>query len=168
MFRKKRAEARACLLVAVLLVSGLSLDTGCGTAPDDTGFVGTWERRLPGGYSSLSIRQEDAGYVVRWSKLNGAESVRCDEQGRCEEFVGETKVCDWQFQAFVRPDSDDLFVEVVGTPLDPATPALRYVDRLRLESGGIELWSYSVSENGADLDPEQGPRVFKKVSDRPL
>jgi len=153
--------AVGCVLV------GACLSHGCGSGLHDTGFTGTWERPLAGGHSSLSIREEAAGYVVRWSKLDGAESVRCDDRGHCEEFVGETKVYEWRFQPFLKPDSDDLFLEVVGTPLEENAPGLRYVDRLTLHDGGLALSSSQISQNGIDLDVPIGPRVFQKVADEP-
>lgn len=168
MVERKRAVTCTVRAAATILAVSLVLVTGCGLGPHDTGFVGTWERRLPGGYSSLSIREEAGGYAIRWSKLDGAQTVRCDERGRCEEFVGETKVYEWRFQPFLRPDSEDLFLEVVGQPLDDTTPSLRYVDRLQVQDGGLELWSYQISENGVDLDPPKGPIVFEKTSDQPL
>jgi len=168
MVKRKRAITCAARAVVTILAASLVVLAGCGSGPHDTGFVGTWERRLPGGFSSLSIREEAGGYAVRWSKLDGAQTVRCDERGRCEEFVGETKVYEWRFQPFLRPDSEDLFLEVVGSPLDDTTPSLRYVDRLQIQDGGLELWSYQVSENGVDHDPPKGPRVFEKTSDQPL
>jgi len=168
MVERKRAVTCGGRIGATILATSVLVLAGCGSGPRDTGFAGTWERRLPGGYSSLSIREEAGGYTVRWSKLDGAQSVRCDERGHCEEFVGETKVYEWRFQAFLRPDSEDLFLEVVGSPLDDTTPALRYVDRLQLQADGLELWSYQISENGVDRDPPEGPKVFEKTSDPPL
>jgi hypothetical protein len=168
MVERKRVLRSVLRLAAALLAASAFLHSGCGSGLHDTGFTGTWERRLPGGYSSLSIREQAGGYAVRWSKLDGAETVRCDDRGQCEEFVGEEKVYEWRFQPFLRPDTEDLFLEVVGSPLDDTTPALRYIDRLQLRGDGLELWSYQVSENGVDRDPPVGPRVFKKTSDQPL
>ena len=104
---------------------------------------------------------------MRWTKVDGDQTVRCDDSGRCEEFVAGTKVCDWRFELSARPDSQALFLEVVGTPLDDTKPALGYVDRLELQRGGLELWSYQISENGVDKDPPLGPRMFRKISDEP-
>jgi len=153
--------ARMAILSLVVAISG-----ACSPRIADTGFTGAWERPLNGGYSSLAIREADDGYHVRWNKIDGNQTVRCDEDGSCEEFVGEEKVYEWRFRAFSRPDSPDLFVEVTGVPIGDRTP-MRYTDRLVLQPGGRELWSYQIEENGVERDPPGNPLKFHKVSNDP-
>ncbi len=150
--------------VVVLAVALAACDGGL----SDTGFEGTWERMLPSGVSMLSLRAVDDGYQVWWSKIDGVQTVRCDEQGNCEEFVGDRKVYGWTFRAFTRPESEHLFVEVTGHPVDDTTQPVSYLDRLELQPGGQELWSYQVEENGVTKDPPGGPLKFRKVADEPV
>ena len=153
--------------VAGLVLTATALP-GCSWQMGDTGFTGTWERRLTGGYSSLSIHEAEDGYQVSWSKIDGKQTVRCDDEGNCEEFVGEEKVYEWRFRAFSLPDSGDLFLEVTGSPIDEQASPLSYKDRLVLQPGGLELFSYQIEENGVEKDPSATPVVFRKISDRPL
>ncbi len=160
-------QRRGQTLRAPILQGLIALTLACGS-PDEPTFVGTWERPLPGGHSLLSISKSDRGYIVRWSKIDGNQTVRCDPTGHCEEFLGEQKVYEWIFRARTGAGSEELYVEVQGIPVDNTTPALTYTDRLVLAEGGRELWSYQISENGKPMDPPGGPVKFFRVSHRPL
>jgi hypothetical protein len=151
---------------AALLVVLCSLQ-GCADEITDIGFVGTWKRELAGGYSILAIDKTENDYRVRWSKIDKLETTSCDDAGMCDTYVGDRKVYEWRIRAFLRPPSEDLFVELSGIPLDGATASVGYTDRLVLESGGLELLSYPAGENGDTRDPASKPLRFRKISDDP-
>ena len=151
---------------ATLLVVSCVLQ-GCADEITDTGFVGTWKRELAGGYTMLAIDKTENDYRVRWSKIDKLETTSCDDAGICETYLGDRKVYEWRIRAFSRPPSEDLFVELVGIPLDEATAGVRYTDRLVLERGGLELLSYPAGEDGDTREPALKPLRFKKISDDP-
>jgi hypothetical protein len=157
---------RTCAEPALLLVVA-AFALGCGSQTSNTGFTGTWERPLEDGYSRLSIRQTESGYFVRWSKSQPDHTVRCDDQGNCDELFLGKKVYEWQFRASTRPDSDDLFLEVLGKPADGAGHPMTYVDRLELQPGGNEIWSYQLEQNGIVRDPPSKPRKLLRVPNEP-
>jgi hypothetical protein len=152
------------LTLTIVLASVLAAAT-CGSGAD---FTGTWERPLGEGFSSLSFEAVDGGYRVRWNKVDGITTVRCDDHGSCEELVGDEKVCDWRFE--VRPGADDrqLILVVEGVPVDGALAPVSYVDRLVLEPGGRAISSHPVATEGSEAESNRPVLRFSKVSDRPL
>jgi len=149
------ATVAACTLTLV----------GCGVSAD---FTGTWERPLGEGFSSLSFERVDNGYRVRWNKVDGVTTVRCGDLGDCEEFVGDEKVCDWQFE--VRPGAQEreLLLVVRADPVSEELPEVGYVDRLVLEPGGREISAHPVVTEGSPDETARTSLRFTKVSDRPL
>ena len=138
---------------------------GCGSSPD---FTGTWERPLGEGFSSLSFEAVDEGYRVRWNKVDGTTTVRCDDAGHCEEMVGDEKVCDWWFEARPGARQGELLLAVSGDPVSDEIAPVSYVDRLVLEPGGREISAHPVTTEGSPGETRRPILRFTKVSDRPL
>jgi hypothetical protein len=166
--RTLRARAAAALLAATL--------AACRGAPEvsDTGYVGSWEREIRGGRSVISLWEAEGELRLRWNKTPDPEfasagtfsTVRCGTSGPCTEFAGQAPVYEYTFRTFRREGQDDLFVECVGEPAAPGVSRLQYVDRLELQPGGLELWSYMVELNGAPR--ESLPIKHRKVSNDPF
>jgi hypothetical protein len=152
----RRAWAVACLALSA-----------CGPAPTDTGFSGSWQR-AGDPRSTISLREAEDGFRFRWSLRTEDRSVVCAEDGACEEFRGAEKVYRHRFRLFRRDGSPDLYLECTQEPLQPQWKAVRYVDRLALQTGGLELWSYTIEMDGAAVEPPRGPLRFVKVSDEPF
>lgn len=148
------------------MVLGCALLVGACGSPQE--FTGTWERPVGEGFSSLSFDPIDGGYRVRWAKVDGRATVRCDDDGLCEEYFGNDKVCDWKFAARAGEADGELLLEVHGNPVDASTAPVSYVDRLVLEPGGRALEAHPLSTDGAPDDTSRPILRFRKVSDLPL
>jgi hypothetical protein len=156
----RQVGAGAAVTVATLVLGA------CGGVVSDTGFIGSW-RRTDGVASSISLSRGPDGYHLRWSRRDGPVSVRCDVPDVCAAFSGGTKLFEYRFRVFEREGSPDLFVECKGEGAAPAPP-LSYVDRLVLQPGGLELWSYTIERDGAPLDAPEDPIRFAKTADKPF
>jgi len=140
---------------------------GCGTSLSDTGFVGTWQS-TGNGTSTIAIEPAGDGYRFRWSLARGERTVRCDGEGLCEEFNAGEKIYEYRFEVDSQDGSTDLLVSCEGTPMAQDGMAVRYVDRLVLQPGATEIWSYMIEQDGHELMPPKGPRRFAKISDEPF
>ena len=164
MYRGKRGALLACLLVAA---TGLHCR---GKTISDTGFTGRWERSAGQSRSVVSIWEDDGSLHYCWSKWTaGEQSVRCTGPGESVVRSEGERVYRYTFR--VRDGGADpeapLTVEVLGQPLAGRSTPIQWVDRLELQSGGLELWSYQIELNGRPRPNPAGPYKFVKVDDRP-
>jgi hypothetical protein len=160
------------MVAAAAVIATTALDLmGCGGAdvgrPTPTGFVGTW-KRADGTPSVISIRRDAEAYRFRWTLRDGPTSVKCDEPDRCFVYDSGTRVYEYRFRVFERPDaSDHLFVECVGTPIEKGEPT-RYLDRMSLQPGELELWSQTIERGDLQLAEPEAPLRFVKTADEPF
>lgn len=154
-------------VLAGLLLATLGLHCG-GPRVSDTGFSGRWERRVGQSRSVVAIWDEDGALAYCWTKwTSGEKTVRCTGPGSSEvRFRGET-IYRYTFRVREEAAQDQLTVDVTGEPLVDSTTPIRWVDRLILRPGGLELWSYQVELNGRPRATPAGPYRFVKISDRP-
>jgi hypothetical protein len=133
----------------------------------DTGFVGTW-RRADGVESTISLSRGADGYHLRWSRRDGPVAVRCEEPDSCAAFAEGRKLYEYRFHVSEREGSSDLYVECAGTPVEPDLPPMSYVDRLVLQPGALELWSFTIERDGVALAAPEGPIRLVKTADTPF
>jgi hypothetical protein len=152
---------------ALVLAGGLMLGTGCDPGVTDTGYSGTWQR-LAGSPSSISLREGAEGWEFRWSARDAARTIVCTAAGLCDEVRDGKKVYLYRFRVFEGADDGGLHIECTGEPVDSEMVPMRYVDRLVVQPGGMELWSYMIEMNGEKLDEPRGPVRFSKTSDVPF
>jgi hypothetical protein len=130
--------------------------------------VGTWALGSPQATSTIAIFRDDAGYRFRW-KLetpSGKWRVRCDWDGRCEEYVDGEKAADYVFTTRQDSATGHLLVECTGKVIKPKRAEIHYLDELVVEPGGLTLWSYSIERGGQRFEGNARPkRSYRKVAD---
>jgi hypothetical protein len=156
-------------IAGVILALSAVIVGACGTGGTDSGFNGTWVRTARGKDRSIvAIWQDDGRYRFAVNRYNveGAHHLRCTPEGDCAYFDGHAPYYALEFA--VRADTDDeaIYVDCRGDPFDGkrGTP-IRWVERITLEPGGLELRVQRVELNGEAL--ESIPRLFTKQSDAP-
>lgn len=150
-------------LAALVLAAG-----GCAPKVSDTGYVGTWTRGSAEYTSTIAIFHGKSGYRFRWKvdTSSGRWKVRCDWEGRCEEFVDGEKTSQYTFVTREDPTTGHLIVECTGKVTKPRPADIRYVDELEVAPGGLELRSYSRERGGQRFEGKARPLVtFRKVAD---
>jgi len=160
--------ARSLKMMTATALATLAI-AGCGGyvgRPTATGFVGTWQR-ADGPPSVISIARDTDSYHFRWTLRDGPTSVSCDEPDRCFAYASGNRVFEYRFRMFERPGSSDLFVECVGTPIEPGEP-LKFVDRLSLVPGELELRSQTIERDDLPLSEPEAPLRFLKTADEPF
>ena len=153
------------ILTGAILVATFARCGGGAMTP--TGFVGSW-KRADGASSSISLSRASESYHMRWTRRDGPIWVRCDEPDLCFAYVSGEKVYEYRFRVYERDGSPDLFVECIGTPLQPDSPPVHYVDRLELQGGELELWSFTIERDGDPLSQPEGPIRFVKSANDPF
>jgi len=153
-----RGSLLACLLVAAC----------AGPPVTDTGFSGRWERRVGQSRSVVSIWDEDGVLEYCWTKWTAdGKSVHCVGPGSSEVRIQGETIYRYTFRVRGEVAEGQLTVEVTGEPLVDRTTPIRWVDRVVLRPGGLELWSYQIELNGRPRATPAGPYKFVKISDRP-
>lgn len=152
---------------ALALTGGVMLGTSCDSGVTDTGYSGTWQR-MAGSPSSISLRQGAEGWEFRWSARDAARTIVCESAGVCDELRDGKKVYRYNFRVFEDGQDRGLHVECTGEPVDSEMMPMRYIDRLVVQPGGLELWSYMIELNAEKLDEPRGPVRFAKTSDVPF
>jgi hypothetical protein len=156
-------------LVMGFLVAGMAAVMSCSGNPavSDTGLTGTWVRESNRTVSLIALTKLDDRYLFRWSKF-GADDfrVRCDWDGRCEEWKGGRKFAEYRFSTRRDEISGRLLVECHETRLVPNRQERHFTDELVVEPGGQVLWSYTIERDGETFESGKGPqRSFTKVAD---
>jgi len=117
-------------------------------------YVGSWMQPVPVGWSTITIAEGPAGLQFSWTAESSGETVRCDAPGVCRSYRDGKAQFEYRFRMFERADSPFPFVECQGMPLAAgAEGPLRYVDRLELAAGGMELWAHTVEAAGFTANP---------------
>ena len=151
-------------LAAAFLCGGCSGDP----TQSDTGYTGTWVQKSNRTVSLIAIAKRDGGYLFRWNKLWTDDDfhVRCDWDGRCEEWLRGRKQAEYLFTTRTDATSGRLLVECHETRLVPERSEQHFIDELYVEPGGKILRSYTILRNGVAYESGKGPqRSFTKVSD---
>ncbi len=135
----------------------------------DTGFIGKWQRQIGNSESTFALWQEGDGYGFCWTQPPSelGREVLCVATGHSEERVRGQKVYEYRFEVRPEQGSDHLLVSVQGTPINPLSTPIQWVDRLVLQPGGLELWVYQIELNGQPRPNPSEPYKFTKVSDDP-
>jgi hypothetical protein len=162
---------RGLRYASVPLFVALIVAAGCGTTPTDTGHLGSWEREVAKGrVSRIALWEEDGRTYFCWSTHgeNWTQRVRCAPGGISETVVRREVIYEHRFH--IRPgDADDeLIVDVEGVPQKEGTTPIRWTDRLVVQPGGMELFSYKLSLNGKVFEKPLQPLRFTKVADDPI
>ncbi|HZN54018.1 MAG TPA: hypothetical protein VFB67_01735 [Candidatus Polarisedimenticolaceae bacterium] len=155
---------------AVLLFVLAGLAIACRREPtiSDTGYAGTWARGTERLRSIVAIKKDDGGYRFRWSQVSKDERwrLRCDWEGRCEEFFAGKPIARYSFETYVDPATGHLMVRSARTGATRHGDDHTDLDELVVEPGGRRLTAYTIEKNGATFVRGGGPtRLFEKVSD---
>jgi hypothetical protein len=153
-----------------LLVAAMAAMASCSGDPavSDTGLTGTWVREGNRTVSLIALTKLDERYLFRWSKFGADDDfrVRCDWDGRCEEWKSGRKFAEYLFSTRTDPRSGRLLVECHETRLLPKLHEQHFIDELVVEPGGKVLWSYTIERDGETFESGKGPqRSFMKVAD---
>ena len=157
-------------LVSGLFVAGMAALMSCAGDPavSDTGLTGTWMRESNRTVSLIALTKLDDRYLFRWSKFGADDDfrIRCDWDGRCEEWKGGRKLAEYRFATRTEEISGRLLVECHETRLLPKPLERDFTDELVVEPGGKVLWSYTIEREGETFESGKGPqRSFTKVAD---
>ena len=144
--------------------------TGCAGDPavSDTGFTGTWVREANGTFSLVALAKRGDRYLFRWTKFTEHDDfrVRCEWDGRCEEWQNGQKRAEFLFTTHLDEVSGRLRVECRETRLIPKRQERNFTDELVVEPGGKVLWSYTIERDGETFESGKGPqRSFTKIAD---
>jgi hypothetical protein len=156
--------------IATLGLTAALFCGGCSGDPtlSETGYTGTWVQKSSRVVSLIAITKSDGGYRFRCNKLWTDDDfrVRCDWDGRCEEWFRGRKQADYLFTTRTDELSGRLLVECHETRLVPEKREHHYIDELSVEAGGRILRSYTIERNGVAYESGKGPqRSYTKVSD---
>ncbi len=156
---------RTCRIAVALAAAAL---VACAPEVSDTGYAGTWSRGNEIVRSTLAIVESGSGYLVRWTltSTDGGREVRCDWDGRCEQFSGGELSAEFQLAPTVDPGSGNLFIEGRGTLYTPeGEQEFHFRDELFVRPGH-RLVARTREEQGTVYDGRRGPkRTFRKVAD---
>jgi hypothetical protein len=137
----------------------------------DSGYTGRWERRIGRTRSVVSFWEEGGEMRFCWNQIteNVPRRIRCDSKGVAEYLVNREKIYEYRFRTSVEETTGHLLLHVEGAPPveGEATPIV-WVDRLELQPGGLELWSYRLELNDTVHPKPMGPVKFVKISDDPF
>lgn len=145
---------------------------GCGPDPvSDTGYTGTWVRGNDRLKSTLAIVERQGEYRVRRSlrSADGSHELRCDWDGKCEEFVDGEKTSDYTLRPSVDAETKRLRLEVRASIFKPTVLELHYVDEFLLKDEGLRLRARTIEKQGQPIRKKDGPvskRDYRKVSNR--
>lgn len=153
-----------------LLACGLAALSACSGDPavSDTGYTGTWVREANHTVSLIALTKQDETYLFRWSKLGEDDDfrVRCDWDGRCEEWRNGKKNAEYHFTTSKDEGTGRVLVECDERRLIPKEHRQHFIDELVVEPGGKILWSYTIERDGERFEAGKGPqRSFTKVAD---
>jgi hypothetical protein len=154
-----------CSVVAAALVLA-----GCtGEPKSDTGYVGTWKTGTDWIESTIAIVRAADGFATRVSVVtsDGKRAVRCDWDGRCEEYVEGRLTSTYDMSTWVDEDTGHLMLESRRHILVPEEREEYQLDELVVGDDGLTLWAYSRERGGQRFSADRRPkRSYTKFSDR--
>ena len=157
---------RRATLWAVLVMSVVA--GACSSDLTDTVYSGRWERgRDTFSHSIIAIWNDGGEYRFRVDRYqDGFHALRCPQEGTCVMYEGDAPVYELDLVAKFDDESDALFVDCSGTPLDGKSTPVHWVERVSVTPDGRELLVQRVELNHEPRT--DGPRRFRKTSDSPF
>jgi hypothetical protein len=156
--------------ILTLVGCGLFL-IACRGLPDrvtNTGYEGTWQRGNERVRSRLAIVKHNGEYLVRPDKTSadGTVKMKCDWDGKCEEFVEGEKTSDLTFRAWIAEERGYLRIECKGQVYAPSQLDIHYIHELKVRKQGTNLRSWTIlDQNGEYAFREGAQRNLTKICD---
>jgi len=151
------------------------LATACGgTGPittTDTGYEGTWGRGNDRVSTRISIAKVDGEYKYRVGLISddGKRVIRCDWDGKCNEFIDGEKTSEYQHTTSFDDATQHLVVECVGKVHYPTAASIHDIDELVVKGKGLKLRRKALRRGDKTYKQGDYPRPYinyTKISDQ--